>query len=299
MGAFTKIAWTDHTFNGWIGCEKISPACRDCYAAVDTYARVSASRGLPLWGPGSSRHVTSDANWRKPLSWNRAAAKAGERRRVFAHSLSDVFEDRAELVAPRQRLWRLIQDTDWLDWLILTKRPENIHRMRGSLGGARGYPMNVKLGTTVERQEFVWRIEELLKNEAGGHFVSCEPLLAPLDLRKYLKPTLVANDGRRLQHPDDSAIIPGTGGTWEWGLDQVIVGGESAAKATARPFDPAWALDLLKQCRDAKTVAFLMKQMGSNPVGLSLRHLKGEDPLEWSPELQVQEIPWKRKVSHR
>ncbi len=331
MGEVTKIAWTDCTFNGWIGCEKISPACRDCYASVDTYARVSASRGLPLWGPGSSRHVTSDANWKKPLSWNRAAAKAGVRKRVFAHSLSDVFEDRPELVAPRERLYRLILDTPWLDWLLLTKRPENILPLSTFFGGR--FPKNVRLGTTVESQKYAeLRIPHLLAVEAGGHFVSCEPLLEPVALSDWLTGSTLLHccmdvagalrnrsfdglckDGRSLTRREGQAelqrilatgvrVVPmsdecdnfddqrGCQGHKKRALDQVIVGGESAAKGRARPFDPEWARDLLRQCRKAR-VAFLLKQMGSNPVGLSLKHSKGEDPSEWTADLQVQEFP--------
>lgn len=257
MGDTTKIAWTDHTFNGWIGCEKISPACKNCYAAVDTYARVSASRGLPLWGPGSSRHVTSDANWKKPLTWNRAAAKAGKRSRVFAHSLSDVFEDRPELVAPRARLFRLIQDTPNLDWQLLTKRPENIRRLSAGGPFAERFPLNVWLGTTVENQEFAdARIPHLLAVEAGQHFVSCEPLLEPIDLVRFMSWRIKTNGWNG---PEHWVTLPAAGESR--GIDQVIVGGESGNGA--RPMHKEWAVSLRDQCK-ARGVTFHFKQWGEH-----------------------------------
>lgn len=73
-----------------------------------------------------THHTFSEAYWKQPLRWNREATAAGERRRVFCSSLADVFEDRPELIEPRQRLFRLIQDTPNLDWLLLSKRPENV-----------------------------------------------------------------------------------------------------------------------------------------------------------------------------
>lgn len=119
MAANSKIEWTDHTFNPWLGCSKISPSCAHCYA--EGWAKRS---GLVKWGDHPRRR-TSAANWREPLKWNRAAEAAGERRRVFCASLADVFEDREELKPWRYDLWRLIEATPSLDWLLLTKRPEN------------------------------------------------------------------------------------------------------------------------------------------------------------------------------
>lgn len=196
MGDTTKIQWCDATFNAWIGCEKVSPGCKHCYAAVDTYARVSASRGLPLWGPGSSRHVTSDANWRKPLAWNRAAEREGVRRRVFCSSLSDVFEDRPDLVEPRARLATLIANTPHLDWLVLTKRPEHAHRLWCDAAESSNHPAfevaasswlpNIWLGTTCEYQAHAdERIPHLLAVPAAVRFVSYEPALGPVDFNGW------------------------------------------------------------------------------------------------------------------
>src|SRR5262245_49606753 len=117
----SKIQWTDHTFNVWRGCEKVSPGCAHCYA--ETMSRRNPAV-LGEWGKHGTRVIASEAMWREPLKWDRQARAAGVRKRVFCASLADVFEDRPELVAPRERLFRLIEDTPNLDWQLLTKRPE-------------------------------------------------------------------------------------------------------------------------------------------------------------------------------
>lgn len=129
MGVTTGIAWTDHTFNPWIGCAHVSPGCDHCYAEAGTSARIARGRGLPLWGEGAARQVTSPDYWKQPLRWDRAAAKEGVRRRVFCASLADVFEDRRDLDAARCALWDMIEQTPNLDWLLLTKRPQNVLRL--------------------------------------------------------------------------------------------------------------------------------------------------------------------------
>src|SRR5256885_1960194 len=173
MGEKTGIAWTDSTFNPWFGCVKVSPACHHCYAETFT-KRI----GLKVWGQNSDRKFFSEKHWNEPLRWNRKAAAAGPRHRVFCASMADVFEDRQDLLAERERLWHLIDTTPHLDWLLLTKRPEHIARM---LTG----PMrpNIWLGTTVEDQHWAdIRLSELVRVPAVVHFVSYEPALGPLDL---------------------------------------------------------------------------------------------------------------------
>lgn len=272
--AETTIAWCDYTFNGWIGCEKVSPACRSCYASVDTYARVSASRGLPLWGPDSTRHVTSVANWRKPLAWDRKSASmtSDHKPRVFAHSLSDVAEDRRDLDEPRAWLSELIRRTPNLQWLLLTKRPENLRRL---------VPEDILLrcwvGTTAEDQQRAdERIPHLLATPAAVRWVSVEPQLGPIDLSIYLaRGVIEAKPG-----DDDYDAL-------QW----VVQGGESGPRA--RPFDLAWARGLRDQCK-AAGVAFFMKQLGANAHGgdeLGIRDRAGADPDEWPDDLRVREFP--------
>ncbi len=224
MGANSKIEWTTHTFNPWWGCTKVSEACKHCYA--EAWAK---RVGQNVWGPKPERRFLSDNHWRQPLKWNRDAEGAAERPRVFCASMADVFEDREELLESRDRLFDLIEATHNLDWLLLTKRPQNVARL------ARWtdiWPDNVWLGTTVELQT---RADELLPYlesiPAKVRFISAEPLLGPLDLHKWLATT----------------------------IDWVITGGESGPKA--RPASPLWFRDLHAQCME-REVAFHFKQWG-------------------------------------
>src|SRR5688572_21886599 len=117
MGESTTITWTHHSWNPWWGCVKVSEGCKNCYA--ESFSKRACH---DIWGPGSQRRFFGDKHWAEPIKWDRAAEKAGERRRVFCASMADVFEDRPDLVEPRRRLFELIRATPNLDWLLLTKR---------------------------------------------------------------------------------------------------------------------------------------------------------------------------------
>src|ERR1700742_1244127 len=145
MGEITGIEWTDHTFNPWIGCQKVSPGCDNCYAE----AMMDKRYGKVQWGPHGERKRTSEANGRKPLQWNKAAKAAGKRPRVFCASLADVFDNQVDQ-SWRIDLFALIRECKKLDWLVLTKRPENMEKMLPS-DWREGYS-NVWLGTTAEDQ---------------------------------------------------------------------------------------------------------------------------------------------------
>lgn len=184
MGDQTKIQWTNHTFNPWLGCQKVSDGCKHCYAEVDAPARKHRAGGLELWGPPSTaaRVRTSESYWKQPFTWDRKAASEGTRHRVFCASQADVFEDNAAVVAWREQLFSVIERTPHLDWQLLTKRPENFKRMLPAswLATPRA---NVWLGTTVENQAAAdARIPELLSTPAAVRFLSCEPLLEAIDL---------------------------------------------------------------------------------------------------------------------
>lgn len=183
MGELTAIAWTDHTFNPWVGCARVSPGCEHCYAEA-----LSKRTGLAVWGKNGTRHVTSDAYWREPLKWDRSAEKAGRPALVFCASLADVFEDRLDLVEPRARLFGLIEQTPHLIWQLLTKRPESVLSLVPDRWFAdAAWPSNVWIGTTVEDQQRAdERIPHLLEIPAPVRFLSCEPLLAEVRLAKYL-----------------------------------------------------------------------------------------------------------------
>ena len=124
MGEVTKIEWCDHTFNPWIGCTKVSPGCAHCYAARQN----EHWKWVEGWGPGTPRRITSEANWRQLRKWNDKAILASERRRVFVASLADVFDGEAPAGA-RERLWAEIDACPNLEFLLLTKRPENWEAM--------------------------------------------------------------------------------------------------------------------------------------------------------------------------
>lgn len=257
MGENSNIEWTHHTFNAWIGCTKVGPGCDNCYAAAWD------ARGLQgqetRWGAHATRTRTAPANWRKPLSWDRAAAKAGEPHRVFCSSLADVFDNHPSILPEwRADLWALIRATPNLDWMLLTKRPGNIAKMLPSDWG-RGYP-NVWLGCTIVNQEEAERdIPKLLAVPAIVRFLSMEPLLGPVDLgmiwlRRFgEKQTDLSN---RL----GDYVQPLRGNfTDSPKINLVIVGGESGPRA--RPMHPDWARSLRDQC-NAAGVAFHFKQWG-------------------------------------
>ncbi len=183
MAESTAIAWTDHTFNPWQGCAKVSPACDHCYAES-----LSKRVGHPeRWGVDGERAVTSDGYWRNPLRWDAKAAAAGRPSLVFCASMADVFEDRRDLDPVRERLWELIARTPNLIWQLLTKRPENIYGsvpLRWTWEGGVDWPTNVWVGTTVEDQASAdLRIPHLIQIPAPVRFLSCEPLLERVSLR--------------------------------------------------------------------------------------------------------------------
>ena len=235
MAKNSKIEWTHHTFNPWWGCIKVSPACKHCYA--ESWAR---RLGQNLWGASSPRRFFGEQHWSEPLKWNRQAEKDGQRKGVFCASMADVFEARGELDLWRDKLWTLIEQTPWLDWLLLTKRPQHIERY----APWSEWPAHVWLGTTAETQKWAdERIAELVRNAASVRFISAEPLLGALDISRWLH---------------------------RGALDWVIAGGESGSKA--RPTKPVWVRDLRDQC-GRFGVAFHFKQWGhwapEHPTGAS------------------------------
>ena len=184
MGQDSKIEWTHHTFNHWWGCIKVSPGCEHCYAET-----LSKRYGHSIWGPAKTtqRRTFGEKHWVEPLKWDRLAQVSGERKRVFCASMADVFEDHPQLPSEREKLWALIEQTPMLDWLLLTKRPENVNRMLPDMWELGGLPSNIWIGTSVENQEQAdKRIPELLKVPARVRFLSCEPLLGPVDLSRWL-----------------------------------------------------------------------------------------------------------------
>jgi protein gp37 len=265
---YSKIAWTDHTFNPWIGCSPAGPGCQNCYAEM--HAHRYAQKYGECWGPGATRYVTK-STWKNPVKWNSDAAKHGKRAKVFCASLADVFDKDGPAEA-RERLWDLIRRTPNLDWLILTKRPQNFKQYLPADWG-QGY-FNVWLGVTCEnRKQGFKRVDILRKTPANMHFVSCEPLL------------------------EDVSTIDLTG------IDWLIVGGESGNSPKAlRPFDVAWARSLKETCAKSN-VKFFAKQLGNAPEEDGVLYQIAQPELAkaanshatnlecFPPDLRVQEWP--------
>jgi protein gp37 len=226
MGEKTIIAWTDHTYNPWQGCSKVSAGCANCYAATFTKNRM----GLHLWGDSAPRRITKGP-WKEVLSWQRKAA-AGEpgilgngQHLVFTGSMCDWAEDRPDLVEPRKAMWEVIRTSPNLIFQMLTKRPQNIGKFLPD-DWDEGYP-NVWLGTSVEDMRVAERADILREIPAVVRFVSYEPALGPLN---------------------DLDLT---------GIDWVIFGGESGSGF--RPMDVQWARDMRTKCEENGT-AFFFKQ---------------------------------------
>ena len=303
MAENSAIEWTDHTFNPWSGCTKVAPGCKNCYAEVNMSVKL---RGVK-WGPNGNRVRASDAMWRQPLKWDRQAEKEGVRRRVFCASLADVFEEwdgpilnhegermcfyeprNGWLTTPvymdeappgsrfatmddmRRDLFQCIDLTPNLDWLLLTKRPENVRDGRHWKRRE-----NVWLGTSVSEQATADRnIQHLLacRDLCPVLFVSAEPLLGAIDLAQLWLPDRTgfwnALDGKLTAKC--TSTIAGQPDFWvktenpiKEPIDWLIIGGESGPKA--RPCNIAHVRSLVRQCK-AAGVACFAKQLGSQPT---------------------------------
>jgi len=303
----SKIQWTDHTFNPWWGCTKVHAGCKNCYAET-----LDKRFGPSHWGNNPRRMVLGE--WSKPEKWNRDAERAGVKARVFCASMCDLFEDYSGPVvnqqgddagwsvdALRRRVFKLIGETPWLEWLLLTKRPEEVNRTV-PIRWHDNWPSNVMVGTSPCNQETAEKcIPELLK-VPGRRFLSCEPLLGPIDFSKTAKARGIVSLHKQLH----------------W----VIVGGESGHNA--RVCDVGWILDIVKQCKGADVPVFV-KQLGSHvecandkvadwmdevggsldyfdepseghvyqgmPLRMRLADKKGGNPDEWPADLRVREFP--------
>lgn len=313
----TKIEWCDETFNPWWGCERVSPACAHCYA--DTFAR---RIGMPdLWAERDHRATHAfrffeDKHWDEPLKWaRRLPAKLGRRPRIFCASMADVFEDHPDLVEPRKRLIDLIYRTLELDWLLLTKRPENVARMLGPDGvglyaveGVVPCPQpNVWVGTSIENARFTWRADALRETAAAIRFISAEPLLGSLFPRTGAREAEGSGPLSRPVNVDRVGSNPTPSAARRplnlSGIDWLIIGGESGAKS--RPFHLAHARELLAHAALEEDVAVFVKQLGAKPIETrcdvtgqaiaprprKLVDRKGGDIDEWPPDLRVREFP--------
>jgi len=278
MGANSKIAWCDHTFNPWYGCQKVGPGCDNCYA--EEWGKRS---GLVEFGPHAERRRSSPLNWRLPLKWDEDAKLKGVRYRVFCASLGDVF-DNAVPAQWRADLLQLIKDTPNLDWLLLTKRIGNAGEMLQNAADLMDtgmgvfapsiYP-NMWLGITICNQEEADRdIPKLLRIPAEKRFLSIEPMLGPIDLECTgalgCNCSLLEFYDVRIEERCSGGCAFYKHSVDKKRIDWVIVGGETGSKA--RPMHPDWVCSIRDQCKDA--VPFLFKQWG-----------------EWFPRSQWEDNP--------
>lgn len=292
MAENSKISWTDHTFNPWWGCVKVSPACDHCYAES-----FSKRVGNDVWGLDAPRRFFGDKHWNEPLKWNRTALEYfGRPARVFCASMADVFEDRADLHNHRLRLFDLFPQTPNLLWNLLTKRSTEIKRYLPEL---QRLP-NVRIGVTVENQTYDHRVVP------GVSWISYEPALGPLNLH------LSGESCTCSSHQFVTCRgIGSLGEGWkcaESKINWVIIGGESGGHA--REMKLEWAIDVIAQCK-AAGVAVHFKQLGdvlARKLGVSdkyydtgkkdrsgnrvlKRDVSGKYREFWPEALQVQEFP--------
>lgn len=251
MGEISDIGWCDGTFNGWIGCTKHSQGCAKCYAEQLMQNQYKKA----VWGPLAPRVKTSEFYWKQPKRWNDqryfecmqcgyrgvwkdpnqhclecghplTAVATHTRRRIFAHSLSDILEPRKELAPWRAEEIAIWRNTPNLDWIVLTKYIEYLDQL---LPGFE-WPANVAMGVSCEDQRnYNYRWPKLQASGAKVEFLSVEPMLSPVNLLSQ----------------DVS------------GLDWVICGAESGDER--RPFDDAAAVDLYRQCKELG-IKFFTKQ---------------------------------------
>lgn len=242
----SRIVLPGFTFNPWWGCDEVSPACDHCYARM-LDARWHPDD--PHWGPGSTRLAPAPAYWLQPAKWNKLAESLGVVLKVFCASMADIFETHDSLVVQmgRQRLWPIIEETPWLDWLLLTKRPHNMTRAGfvPVTWTKYGWPENVVAMCTVEDQQWAdIRIPQLQEVPASRRGLSMEPLVGEVDIRRYLG---------KWPHEEGGYIR---------GIDWIITGGESGKVNEARPAHPDWYRSLRDQALEAD-VPFHMKQWGN------------------------------------
>ena len=232
----TKIEWTDEVWNPITGCSKVSEGCQNCYAE-----RISKR----FWDRPFSEVKFHPKRLKKPYLWKKP-------RRIFVNSMGDIFH---KDVPSRflKLLWDVFADNERHTFIILTKRPR---RMQEFCNDVMPYK-NIWLGVTVENQERAEeRIPLLLKTKAHVRFVSCEPLLSPIDLTSLFHRTFDALRGKMKGAPRGILGAPT--------LDWVICGAETGPKA--RLMFPAWARALQNQCKGAGVPFFMKKMSYRQPV---------------------------------
>ena len=301
MGIDTKIEWCDHTFNPWMGCAKIHTGCLNCYAESLMDKRL----GKVEWGEHGVRVKTSSDNWKAVERINRKASEAGRSESVFCASLADVFETRSDLDPWRRELWELIERCDSLEWLLLTKRPENIRKML-----PRSLYRRVWLGTSVSTADTFNEFGERLvqcQDIGAGLFLSAEPLLGPLPRHSPVWREVdwiivggESGNGARLCHVEHIEGVIALGKTYEKPVFVKQLGSRAVIGYYYEPCDVReWALDdcrrILQYVGRGQYVEWDHQTFGQphprSVIELQLRHGKGGDVSEWPRHLQVRQKP--------
>jgi protein gp37 len=278
MSRITGIGWTHATWSPWWGCVECSPACDNCYA------RDLAHRfGFDVWGRDKPRRFFGEKHWAEPLKWNREAGRKGIRLRVFP-SMCDPFErysgpDAAKMLRARGEFLELVEFTPHLDWLLTTKRPQEIRRMIPP-AWLQTPRHNVWYIVTIESPEYYWRWHEVAKVPGVVRGISYEPALKPIRIRDMVH-------SMRL---DDVLALPVDREFPDW----MILGGESGHKARLFNLD-TMAVPLIAECRQLGVSVFF-KQTGDHYSMEGSDQLvnitgKGDKPEEWPEMLRVQEYP--------
>lgn len=266
MGENSRISWTDHTFNPWHGCVKVSPACDHCYA--ESFAK---RIGQNVWGVDAPRRFFGEKHWNEPLKWNKTALKDfGRPARVFCASMADVFEDREELMPHRARLFSLIQQTPNLLWNLLTKRHTAIKQYAPYM---REWG-NVRIGVTVENQTYDHRVVP------GVSWISYEPALGPLQPANF--------------DPDQInwIIIGGESGAnaremkLEWAIEVI-----ERCKAAGVAVHFKQLGDVLAKKLGAADRYYDTGKVAKDGTPILKRDVSGKHKDFWPAELQIQEFP--------
>jgi protein gp37 len=229
----STIEWTERTWNPVTGCDRVSPGCDHCYAL--TLAKRLKAMGQARYqndgdprtsGPGFALTLHRDLV-DEPRHWRRPSV-------VFLNSMSDLFHDRVP-VEFIEAVFRTMAETPRHTYQVLTKRSARLVRLAPRLP----WPPNVWMGVTVESQDYVIRARRLLRVPAAVRFLSCEPLIGPVDLCPLFQ-------------------------LEERTVDWVIAGGESGPGA--RPCEQEWLRALRDECH-AHGVAYFLKQLGTVAAG--------------------------------
>jgi len=294
MGKDTLIGWAHDSLSTHWGCVEVSDGCNFCYArTLDAFR----GGGVSHWGNDVPRMAIKGV-WKNFQMLQKLALETGEQRRVFVGSMMDIFEKEMPLVnrqgvlldeTTRTRQLKYFNEvvpaTPNLTHLCLTKRAPNIKRQVPE-AWLTTPPANLKYGySAVDQDTADQGIPDLLA-VPGEHFLSCEPLLGPLNLRPYLTPLWYQRPVPRWgAHDKPKLSLAYLHPPINW----VIVGGESGPQA--RPMDLDWVLDIIKQCQEYDVPVFV-KQLGSLWAKANhAKHPHGADMSEWPDAFQIQQVP--------